>query len=102
MYSINILLFYRHLPNSRVLITEGFFVSIHQRLCRPVHELDMCKDCKFQNELGMKIINSGISSIQTTFANTMMISKMIEPDTSDAIRNLKILISVTAPHIIQE
>lgn len=90
------------MPNTKVLITEGFFVSIHQRLCRPIHELDQCKDCKFKNELGIKIIKNGITSIQTTFADTMMISKMIEPDTSDAIRNLKILISVTVPLIIQE
>lgn len=70
-------------------------------MCRPIHELDVCKDCTFRYELGMKIIANTSNTFQSQFAEAMMISKMIEPDTSDANHNLKILISVTTPLVIQ-
>ncbi|VVC25998.1 Hypothetical protein CINCED_3A016625 [Cinara cedri] len=87
--------------NFKGILIDGFILSVHQRMCRPIHDLDKCKTCVLKNVIGIKIITNASNTFQSKFAEDMMISKMIEPDTSDTNQKLKTLISVTAPLVIQ-
>lgn len=96
-----VLLFYREVLNLKIILTDGFILSTHQRLCRPIHELDTCRYCEIRNEVGIKIIKNAIVTFESQFAEAMIISIMNEPDDLTTNQSLKILVSVTIPLVIQ-
>lgn len=85
----------------KTILTDGFIISTHQRLCRPIHELQECHYCENRNKLGTQIITNTISTFESKFADDVMVNIMNEPDTLDTNRNLKILVSITIPYVIQ-
>lgn len=85
----------------KTILTEGFIISTHKRLCRPIHELHECHYCENRNKFGIQIITNTISTFESEFANDVMISIMNEPDTLDTNRSLKNLVSITVPYVIQ-
>lgn len=87
--------------NFKIILTDGFIISTHKRLCRPVHEFEECQHCKTRNELGSQIIKNATSSFESSFAEDIMISIMNDYNTLAANQNLKLLVSVTLPHVIQ-
>lgn len=87
--------------NFKILLTEGFILSTHKILCRPIHELRKCKYCKSRNDLGKKIIKNATISFESSFAEDIMINIMKEHSTLARNQNLKLLVSVTLPYVIQ-
>lgn len=87
--------------NFKTILTDGFILSTHRRLCRPTHELELCKHCEEQNGWGIMIIRNSIGTFESKYAEDVMISIMNEPDTLVSNQNLKILVSVTIPLVIQ-
>lgn len=96
-----ILLYYRDVRNFKIILTDGFIMSTHQRLCRPVHELENCENCKTRNKLGIQIIENATSSFESSFAEDIMINIMNDNSTMASNQNLKLLVTVTLPHVIQ-
>jgi hypothetical protein len=96
-----ILLFYRDVRNFKIILTDGFIISTHQRLCRPVHELEKCDNCKNRNKLGIQIIKNATSSFESSFAEDIMINIMNDNSSLATNQNLKLLVTVTLPHVIQ-
>lgn len=91
------LLFYRHVLNFQIVLADGFILSAHQRLCRPIHEIEQCKFCRVRNKLGISVIEGSTIAFESKFAEAMMNSNMKLDDASATNQNLKILTSVTAP-----
>lgn len=87
--------------NFKGILNDGFILMTHRKMCRPIHALDMCKDCEFRNVLGMKILKNASFDFQVQLREILRANTMVEHDTSDDGQNLKVLISVTVPLIIQ-
>lgn len=86
--------------NLKTILTDGYILKTHQRLCRPIHELEICKYCKIQNNVGAEIIKNSVTVFESKFAEAMIINIMKEPLTTTN-QSLKILVSVTIPLVIQ-
>lgn len=100
LYILLYVLFYSEVLNLNYIITNELILTTHRRLCRPVHELELCKYCMIRNELGMKIIENA-HSFTSQFGVGIITGKMEEPDTPDTKLKIKILVSVHVPFVIQ-
>lgn len=92
--------FFRNVLNLKTILSNGFILSTHQRLCRPIHELEMCKYCEIRNDEGMQIIKNTAATFESQFAETMIVSIMRKPDSLAANKSFKILVSVTIPLVV--
>ncbi|XP_050436838.1 uncharacterized protein LOC126843379 [Adelges cooleyi] len=83
--------------NFKTILTEGFIVATHQKLCQPEHDLNLCKNCKNRHSIGLNIIKSASVTYESMFAEDVMTSIMNERDR----QYVKSLVSVTTPLVIQ-
>lgn len=90
----------REVLNLNSILTDELILTTHRRLCRPIHELELCNYCMIRNKLGMRIIENA-QSFSSKFGEGIMTGIMDEPDTSDTKLKLKILVSVHVPIVIQ-
>lgn len=88
--------------NFNTILTNGFILLTHIRLCRPFHELD-CQYCEERNKLGMKIIENSIKTFESKFAQQVIDHMMNNPDTSNVNYHFIMkVISLTIPHVIRK
>ncbi|KAF0758163.1 BTB/POZ domain-containing protein, partial [Aphis craccivora] len=83
----------REVLNLNSILTDELILTTHRRLCRPIHELELCNYCMIRNKLGMRIIENA-QSFSSKFGEGIMTGIMDEPDTPDTKLKLKILVSV--------